>query len=91
MIARFAPCRHITEKKDQEAVHSMRCKTGKKAFMAVKVDFEKAYDRLSWSFIHDSNMEARLPICMWNWHCLESSSMKLLWNGAELEEFKPFI
>lgn len=29
--------------------------------MAVKIDFEKAYDRLRWDFIRESLMELRLP------------------------------
>lgn len=31
----------------QEAVHSMRCKKGRKGWMLFKLDFEKAYDRIS--------------------------------------------
>lgn len=27
-------------------------KKGKEGFMAIKVDLEKTYDRLEWSFIH---------------------------------------
>lgn len=36
----------------QELVHSINNKRGKEGYMAVKVDFEKAYDRLEWNFIH---------------------------------------
>lgn len=45
----FVPGQHITENIiiAQEVVHSMRRKMGKKCFMAIKVDLEKAYDRLS--------------------------------------------
>ena len=38
----------------QEVVHSMRRKTSKRGFMAIKVDMEKAYDRLNWDFIFDT-------------------------------------
>jgi len=31
----------------QEIFHSMRSNTGKKGPMAIKIDFEKAYDRLN--------------------------------------------
>lgn len=46
----FVPGHHITENIviAQEVVHSMRKKTGPISFMAIKVDLEKAYDRLSW-------------------------------------------
>ena len=45
----FVPGQHITENIiiAQEVVHSMRRKMGKKCFMAIKVNLEKAYDRLS--------------------------------------------
>ena len=52
----FVPGRHITENIiiAQEVIHSMRQKTGKRGFMAIKVDLEKAYDRLNWEFINET-------------------------------------
>uniref|UniRef100_A0A803QBW0 Reverse transcriptase domain-containing protein n=1 Tax=Cannabis sativa TaxID=3483 RepID=A0A803QBW0_CANSA len=35
----------------REIVHSMSKKRGKKGFMMIKLDMEKAYDKMSWSFI----------------------------------------
>lgn len=35
----------------QEAVHTMRTTKGKKGWMVVKVDLEKAYDRVRWDFL----------------------------------------
>lgn len=35
----------------QEVIHSMSSMKGKKGFMAIKVDLEKAYDRLRWSSV----------------------------------------
>lgn len=46
----------------QEVIHSMNTKTGKKGFYAVKVDIEKAYDRLNWDFIKETLLLAGLPI-----------------------------
>lgn len=37
----------------QEAIHSMRKKSGRTGTMALKVDLEKAYGRLSWAFLFD--------------------------------------
>ena len=59
----FVPKRHITENIviTQEVIHSMRRKTGRRGQMTIKVDIEKAYDKLTWSFIHDTVLEAIIP------------------------------
>lgn len=50
--------RHVTDNifGTQEMIHSMRSikrMKGKKGVMVIKAGLEKAYDRLSWSFIRD--------------------------------------
>lgn len=45
----------------QEAVHSMRRKKGKKGWMLLKLDLEKAYDRIRWDFLEDTLHAAKLP------------------------------
>lgn len=37
-----------------EAIHTMKSTKSKKSWMAVKVDLEKAYDRLQWEFLLDT-------------------------------------
>ncbi|KAL5538858.1 hypothetical protein UlMin_043555 [Ulmus minor] len=37
----------------QEAIHSMKKKKGSLGWMALKIDLEKAYDRISWFFIKE--------------------------------------
>lgn len=75
----------------QEIFHSMKKKKGKKGWMAIKLDLEKAYDRLSWSFIKDTLEDIGLPSDFVNlvWHCITSVRMRMLWNGEALEEFSP--
>lgn len=75
----------------QEIFHSIRNKRGKKGWMAIKLDLEKAYDRLNWMFIRETLEDIGLPTDFINlvWHCISSVRMKMLWNGEALEEFSP--
>lgn len=78
----FVPGRHSIENivVAQEIIHSMRRKTGNRGQTAIKVDLEKAYDRLSWDFIQDTLLEAGLPtdfvhITM---NCITTAQMNVL-------------
>ena len=35
----------------QELIHSLKRRKGREGFMVIKIDLEKAYDRLEWSFV----------------------------------------
>lgn len=65
----------------------MRNMQGNKGLMVLKIDLEKAYDRLNWDFIRDTLKE----VCMTKeWirnimSCVESPRMKVLWNGKQLD------
>ncbi|KAE8680042.1 hypothetical protein F3Y22_tig00111392pilonHSYRG00178 [Hibiscus syriacus] len=51
---------HVGALKDmnaQEVIHSMRLKKDKVGFMAIKIDLEKAYDRLEWFSCQKINMQ----------------------------------
>ncbi|KAH9699193.1 putative ribonuclease H protein [Citrus sinensis] len=89
----FVPGRHITENIiiAQEVVHSMRRKLGRKWLMAIKIDLEKAYDRLNWNFIHDTLMELALPfdLIYLIMECITSNRMNILWNGELTGDFAP--
>ena len=59
--------------------------------MAIKIDLEKAYDRLEWSFIRDT-----LALFKFSNHltslimsCVSTSSISMLYNGGALEPFLP--
>ncbi|XP_072076458.1 uncharacterized protein [Arachis hypogaea] len=74
----------------KEMVHDMKKMRGKK-FMVIKVDFEKAYDRLRWDFILDCLHEFGIPhqlidIIMCS---VTSVSFKIIWNGCKTESFEP--
>ena len=59
--------------------------------MAIKIDLEKAYDRLQWSFINEVLKELNLLMALQSilMDCISSSSLDILWNGARTREFNP--
>ncbi|GMI76197.1 hypothetical protein HRI_001289000 [Hibiscus trionum] len=76
---------------NQEAIHSMRTAKNKQGWMAIKVDLEKAFDRLQWDFIEDSMLAAGFPpgirrIIM---DCISSSGIQVQWNGKLSRLFHP--
>lgn len=75
----------------QEVIHSMKKKKGAMGWMAIKIDLEKAYNRLDWVFVRDTLQDIGLPGVFINlvWECISTSKMKVLWNGEALEEFSP--
>lgn len=89
----FIPGRSITDNiiVAQEIIHTLRLKTGKLGWMTVKVDLEKAFDRLKWDYIHETLHGARLPLWMINviMKCVTAPSMQVIWNGAPLPPFTP--
>lgn len=73
----------------QEIFHSIRFNKGKMGWMAIKIDMEKAHDRLQWSFIKETMDDIRLPHKFVDvvLQCISTSRMRVLWNGEALEEF----
>ena len=59
--------------------------------MAIKLDLEKAYDRLNWLFIQDSLKDVVIPENVINLmlECITTASMSLLWNGGQINYFGP--
>lgn len=59
--------------------------------MAIKLDLEKAYDRVSWDFISASLIAVGIPISLRKvtMSAIFSSSMQILWNGTPTQKFKP--
>ena len=58
--------------------------------MAIKIDLEKVYDRISWSFINDCLHEFELPVNLVQaiMACITSVSYSILWNGGKTDPFQ---
>lgn len=57
----------------------------------MKIDLEKAYDRINWSFLTNTLKDFNFPE---KWvelimNCVMYTSMSILWNGSPLPDFKP--
>ena len=75
----------------QEIIHTINKKKGRVGYMAIKVDLEKAYDKLEWSFIWETllkeNLHKGLVDLIMN--CVTSTTTSVLFNGGNLESFWP--
>ncbi|XP_065616004.1 uncharacterized protein LOC136061741 [Quercus suber] len=69
----------------------MSRKKGNVGYMANKIDLEKTYDRLEWSFVRDTLKLFNIPDYLVNviMSCISSSSVAVLFNEGVLEESHP--
>ena len=73
----------------QELIYSLRKRKGRTGYMVIKVDQEKAYDRLEWSFIkmvleHFGFLEMLIKLIM---SCMSTTTTAILFNGSKLDSF----
>lgn len=85
----FVPRRQITDNiiVVQEVVHSMSKKRTGKGLMLIKLDLDKAYDRLNWDFLRDTLHSIGL-VSSWIdliMHCTKSNELQLQWNSEAYE------
>lgn len=89
----FVPNRLIQENiiLAHELVHKLKHQKGKQCLMALKIDMEKAYDRIEWNFLLEvlrcfgfSNTWIQLIR-----QCISTVSFSLLLNGSTLGLFRP--
>ncbi|XP_060965296.1 uncharacterized protein LOC133034262 [Cannabis sativa] len=75
----------------QEVIHSMKKRRGKRGFMMIKIDMEKAYDKLNWEFIIAvlSQIGLSQPLTKWIRACILTKEIKLLINGSIEGRIKP--
>lgn len=71
----------------QEFVHNMGKKKRRKGDMILKLDLEKAYDRVDWLFLRETLQMFGFPdgIISLIMHGITASSISLLWNGSRME------
>ncbi|KAK2378521.1 hypothetical protein QL285_066416 [Trifolium repens] len=75
----------------QEIIHSMHKSKKKKGDVAYKIDLEKAYDNVNWSYLKNCLLDFGFPAITIKliMHCVTSSSLSLIWNGKRQPNFSP--
>ncbi|KAK4258391.1 hypothetical protein QN277_007846 [Acacia crassicarpa] len=86
----FIPRRNIHDNiiVAKKVVHTMNRLQGNKGFMVIKIDLEKAYDRMSWSYIEKVLEEIELDehVRKVIKGCVNSVKLSLMWNRKKGEE-----
>lgn len=67
----------------------MKRKSGKIRSLAVKVDLEKAYDKINWNFLEKVLVEVGFndKLRQLILFCIKSSRLSIIWNGEKLSHF----
>ena len=75
----------------QEVIHTIRRKRGRVGYMALKIDLEKAYDKLEWNFIRVMLIRANLPEDLIDiiLSCVSTVSTSIMVNGEALDPIYP--
>ena len=75
----------------QEVIHTIGKTRGKVGYVALKINLEKAYDKLEWSFIKSMLSRFNLPNSLIEiiMNCITTVTTSILFNGYSLEPFIP--
>ena len=75
----------------QEVIRTLKYRRGRTGYVAIKLDLEKAYDRLEWSFIQETLVFFQLPpnLITLIMNMISSTRFHILWNGMPLPEVVP--
>lgn len=75
----------------QEYVHSFRYTKRKEGAVMIKVNLEKAYDCMEWSFVESTLEDVGVPgkLISVIMRVLHHGSCNIFWNGEITESFKP--
>ena len=75
----------------QEIIRTMVRKFGPKGHVALKLDLEKAYDRLEWLFIKETLEFFQIPprLIQLIMNMLSSTCFHIMWNGTLLPAIVP--
>lgn len=89
----FVPNRNINDNSimSHEIMHFLHNKKGSKAFMAIKVDLAKAFDRVEWKFLICILKQLGFDdtFIQWIYECISFSSLSFLINGSPHGNLKP--
>lgn len=88
----FVPKRQISDNiaLAHELLRTMKSKKAKSYFMAIKIDLEKAYDKLEWNFIKHVLVSSEFPPKVVNWimTCIETVQFEVTINGSISEKME---
>lgn len=91
--AGFMPGRQTSENiiLIQEVIRTLKSKQGRARYVTLKLDLEKAYDRLEWSFIQETPEFFQMPPTLINLiiNMISSTQFHIMWNRTPLLEVVP--
>jgi hypothetical protein len=89
----FVPGRNIQDNSiiAHELLHSFKLKRGKWGFMFLKIDMEKAFDKMEWNLILAilQSLGFHANWIQWIEACISTTSFSILLNGSPYGQFTP--